>query len=121
MRFLIDNSVSPRLAQMLTDAGHDAIHIREVDSPSQKDEVIFDRAAADDRILIAMDTDFGTLLAMRHSVLPSVVIFRRRGRSALELFTLLTANLPAIGSDLRSGAVVVFEDTRIRVRRLPIL
>ncbi|MBV8120253.1 MAG: hypothetical protein JO081_10010 [Alphaproteobacteria bacterium] len=33
---------------------------------------------------------------------------------------LLLANLPAVEEPLQSGCVVVFDDTRLRVRRLPV-
>jgi predicted nuclease of predicted toxin-antitoxin system len=65
MRFLIDNALSPILATLLEQAGHNALHVRAIDLHRSDDVVIFDRAAAEDRIVISADTDFGTLLATR--------------------------------------------------------
>jgi len=120
MRLLIDNSLSYRLADLLLGIGHDAAHMREhlpFDSP---DDVIFDFAAVQRRVLLAQDTDFGTILAKRRSTTPSVVLFRGRRKAVADVFELLTAHIPIISEDLESGAIVVFDDTRIRVRRLPI-
>jgi len=47
MRFLIDNALSPALAALLQQAGHDAIHVRELGLQHADDEVIFERAAAE--------------------------------------------------------------------------
>ena len=63
MRFLIDNALSPALAALLQQAGHDAIHVRELGLQHADDEVIFERAAAEHRIVVSADADFGTLLA----------------------------------------------------------
>lgn len=63
MRFLIDNSTSPRLGEVLRKSGHDAIHVRDIGLTDADDETIFDRAASEDRIVVAQDTDFGTILA----------------------------------------------------------
>ena len=50
MRFLVDNALSPALAVVLTDAGHDAVHVRSLGLQHAQDIDIFDRAAADDRV-----------------------------------------------------------------------
>jgi len=63
MRFLVDNALSPVLAALLTQAGHDALHVRTIELHRAEDAVIFERAATDDRIVVSADTDFGALLA----------------------------------------------------------
>jgi len=95
MRFLIDNALSPRLADGLRDAGHDAIHVRSLGMAAADDEVIFDRAASEKRVIVSEDTDFGTILATRLATSPSVILFRRRTKSVEALLPLLLANLPA--------------------------
>ena len=63
MRFLVDNALSPVLATLLTQAGHEALHVRTIELHRAEDAVIFERAATDDRIVVSADTDFGALLA----------------------------------------------------------
>ena len=65
MRFLVDNALSPALAVLLTDAGHDAVHVRSLNLQHAQDIAIFEQAAGDDRVVVSADTDFGTLLATR--------------------------------------------------------
>jgi predicted nuclease of predicted toxin-antitoxin system len=85
------------------------------------DEAIFTRAAQEDRIIVTADTDFGTLLALRRESKPSVILFRRtEGRRPDQQASLLLSNLASIAIHLDQGCVVALEETRVRIRILPV-
>jgi predicted nuclease of predicted toxin-antitoxin system len=116
LRFLIDNALSPRVAEQLSVSGHDAMHVWDYALQADSDDEIFDRAAAEDRIVVSADTDFGTLLARRRSDRPSVILFRRgTQRRPDEQVGLLRANLPVLADALATGSVAMIEPDRIRV------
>lgn len=121
MTFLVDNALSPALAELLRKAGRTATHVRQLGMQRAPDEDILDRAAASDEIIVSADTDFSAILAARMALKPSLIVFRGPGSRAPEgLAAVLLANSDQLRDDLEAGAIVTIEPARIRVRRLPI-
>lgn len=121
MKLLLDENLAPRLAQLLTLAGHEAGHVRDLGLQRATDEEIFDRAAADGAVLVTEDTDFGAILAQRESTVPSLILLRSADPlTPDQQAALIVAEIPLAEGELFEGAVLVLGRGRARVRSLPI-
>jgi predicted nuclease of predicted toxin-antitoxin system len=95
MRFLADVGVSISTAEMLRTLQHDVLHLSEQGLHRLPDDKILVLARHEDRVILIFDLDFGDLLAAGAHPLPSAIL-------------------------LRAGALVIVEENRYRLRRLPI-
>lgn len=121
MRFLIDQGLPPRVAELLGAAGHDAAHVRDLEASRAPDEVIVDLAVTQDRVIVSADTDFGALLAHRRASQPSVLLVREiADRRPAELVRMIVGQLDVLETHLAAGAIAAFTRKGVRVRRLPI-
>ena len=121
MKLLVDANLSPRVAEALRSAGHDAFHVADHGLLTASDETIFEFAQEHAAIVVTADSDFAMLLALRRTESPSVIHLRDvadRGPGAHS--TLLIENLGAIEDALTAGAIVSLSPSHLRVRDLPI-
>jgi predicted nuclease of predicted toxin-antitoxin system len=97
VKFLIDNNLSPLLAESLRAVGYDAVHLRDINMRDAADPAVLEYARSAECVLISADTDFGALLARSRAVGPSVILIRRlTGRRAAEQSAIIQANLPQV-------------------------
>jgi predicted nuclease of predicted toxin-antitoxin system len=120
MRFLADAGISPKTVEFLRLRGHDAVHVRDLALQRATDIEIAARARAESRVLLTFDLDFGEILALGVVDSPSVVIFRLADERADAVNQRLAVVLSEQSEPLASGVLVLVEDARYRVRRLPI-
>lgn len=120
MRFLVDNALSPALAALLADAGHDAIHVRALgcSEPRTSRSSIELRPTTE---FLSLPTRISALRSPLVPFKPSLIQFRGPGtRRPDALARAILANLSQIADALESGSIVTFEPSRVRVRALPI-
>src|SRR4051794_33343058 len=84
------------------------------------DNEILGLALREQRIVLTFDLDFGDLLELGSLSLPSVIIFRLEDQTPDSVTPRLLQLLAERQQDLEEGALVVVEDRRYRLRRLPI-
>lgn len=121
MKLLVDQNIARRVAVMLCDAGHDAVHVSDRGLSAAEDIAILELARDEGRIIVSEDTDFGALLSEAQTNAPSFVLLRGgEPMSPEDQAATLIANLPSVEADLEAGAIVVIARGRLRVRPLPI-
>jgi len=120
MRFLADMGVAMRSVEWLREQGHDATHLREENLQRMSDADVFRKAATEGRILLTFDLDFGEIVALSSEKNASVVLFRLHNTRTPHVIERLKSALQETSQSLESGAIVVVEERRLRVRRLPL-
>ena len=120
MKLLGDVGISLSTMRILRQQGYDIVHLREEGLQRLPDREIMEKARAEGRIVLTFDLDFADLLALGVSDSPSVVIFRLRNETSASVNPRLLEVLNERTKELESGALIVVEDSRYRMRRLPI-
>src|SRR5258708_31396793 len=118
MRFLLDINVSPAIGEALRADGHDAVHVREIGLGDLPDREVFAHAAADNRVLVSFDLDFGDIAGSARAGTPGVLLLRLRSPQRPHMLDRLRIAIAATSLPLGEGAIVLVEDARIRIRRL---
>ena len=120
IKLLIDMNLSPDWVPVLTRGGWPAIHWSAVGDPRASDRTIMDWAAKHEHVVFTHDLDFGAMLALSHATGPSVIQVRADDVLPNHLERLVLAALNQHEADLASGSLVVVDESRSRVRILPI-
>lgn len=120
MRFLADMGVSWRVVQWLRENGHDATHLREQDLHRLPNGDIFTKAANEQRIILTWDLDFTEIVALSNTRIVSAIVFRLLNTRSANVIRRLTRVLAESTQDLEDGAIISVEESRHRVRLLPI-
>jgi predicted nuclease of predicted toxin-antitoxin system len=120
MKFLLNMNLPRELGGLLSDTGHACRHVGDIGMARASDSDIIRTAKRNRETIITHDLDYGSLLAFSGEDAPSVIIFRVRNTHPKALFNRFTSVWYEIEEPLAGGAIVILEDTVLRIRRLPI-
>jgi len=117
MRFLIDECLPQRLTPLLTDAGHDAIHVITEGRRGLHDPDIWSWAASEQRVLITADKGFPR---PERPAPPGLVLLRLPSHyTGAQITDVFREFIDGGGIEQAPGHIVVVQPDRIRVRPLP--
>lgn len=117
MRFLADMGVAQRIVEWLRTEGHEVVHLREEGLQRMPNGEIFQKAAAEERIILTFDLDFGEIVALSGNRQVSVILFRLHNTRTPHVIERLRKVLKDAGQTLQQGAIVAVEESRHRTRR----
>jgi predicted nuclease of predicted toxin-antitoxin system len=121
MKLLLDQGLPRSAATLLSEAGIDTVHVAEIGLSAADDTDILQRARDDERVVVTLDADFHTLLALSVATSPSVIRIRIERLRAQALTNLILTVIGELAEDLEQGVVVTVEPSRVRMRRLPLV
>lgn len=114
MRFLIDRCAGRRLAEWLRQQGHDVIESRER-GPDPGDRVLLEWAAAEGRVLVTMDKDFGEFIFARGA--SPCGLIRLPDLPSEKRIPLIERILAQYARELEAESVITVRGGRIRISR----
>lgn len=120
MKLLLDQGLPRSATSLLGQARIDSIHVADIRLSSAEDMEILEQARNLDRIIVTLDADFHSLLALTGATCPSVIRIRIEKLRAQALTHLLIDIIRECQTDLEQGAALSVELNPIRIRRLPL-
>lgn len=120
IRLLVDMNLSPDWVAELGRHGFDAIHWSAIGDPRSSDQSIMAWARHNGYTVFTHDLDFGSIRALTHADGPSVLQVRGQNIFPQHLSALVIAALCRYEAELSTGAILIIEEMKCRVRVLPI-
>ena len=117
MKLLADAHISRALVAYLTELGHEVLHVAMI-SPRMSDSAILNRAAADGRVVLTADKDFGELCFRRLMPSAGVILLRLHAPSEIGRVEIIKRFWPLIEPNAL-GHFTVVTDSSIRRSPLP--
>ena len=119
VKIVVDMNLPAEWVSELTRQGWHAVHWSKVGDPRADDATVMAWALANAHTVFTHDLDFGTLLALTHASGPSVLQVRGENTMPEDIKSYVFAALRQYEGLLTSGAIVVVDERKSRVRVLP--
>jgi len=117
---LLDQGLPRSAASLLRDEGWDVLHTGDTGLSRSTDRQILEFARNEQRVIITLDSDFHTILALTNASTPSVIRIRLEGLRGPDLALLIKKIWPRVEPQIKKGAMVTVTESGIRIRNIPV-
>ena len=120
MRLVLDQGVPRDAADGLSALGHDCTHVGALGMSTAEDQAILEWATIHEALVVTLDSDFHTILAVTQAAGPSVIRLRIQGLNGPAVVDAVRGVLAQFDAELRRGAMVTVKARKITCHRLPV-
>lgn len=120
MRLLIDMNLSPEWAESLRESGLDATHWSRLGVANAPDHEIFAHARAEGLVILTQDLDFSQILFETAANGPSTILLRLGDELNFRTRRRVVGIILQCRSEIESGALLVIDEQKTRLRTLPL-
>jgi predicted nuclease of predicted toxin-antitoxin system len=96
------------------------MHVGEIGLWKAADDEILAWALGNNAIVVTLDADFHTILAVSGASGPSVIRLRMQGLGAQEVVDLVRRVLVRFDADLKRGSLITLKTRKITCHKLPV-
>jgi len=116
MRFKIDENLPLEFAELLRDAGHDALTIHDQGMGGNPDAHVAVVCQSEQRALITLDLDFADIRTYPPTEHHGIVVFRPRNEAKATVLRLLQHLIPLLASEPLVGNLWILQENGLRIR-----
>lgn len=116
MNFKIDENLPLEVAELLREAGHDALTVDEQALSGSSDVDLAQVCKTEERILVTLDTDFADLRLYPPEKYSGLLVLRLGKQDKAHVLSVFRRILQVFNKESIKGQLWVVDETRIRIR-----
>ncbi len=116
MQFKIDENLPIEIAELLTNAGHNAKTVNEQQLQGARDPVLIDVCKSENRVLVTLDTDFSDIRAYPPQEFSGIIVLRVGSQAKQHVIKVFQSILPLIQREPLNQHLWIMEETKVRIR-----
>ncbi|MCL6540234.1 MAG: DUF5615 family PIN-like protein [Roseiflexus sp.] len=116
MMFKIDENLPVEAANVLQQAGYDAMTVFDQHLEGSFDADIASVCQKEGRVLITLDTDFADIRAYPPPQFPGLIVLRLQRQDKRHVLEVIEHLIPLLSSEPLEHLLWIVEETRVRIR-----
>jgi predicted nuclease of predicted toxin-antitoxin system len=117
MKFKIDENLPIELAELLNQAGHDAVTVNDEGLGGVDDEVLLPVCHREKRALLTFDLGLSDIRSYPPSRHPGLIVFRLKSHDRLHVLKVCRDLLQVMQDEEVEQSLWIVEESRVRIRR----
>jgi predicted nuclease of predicted toxin-antitoxin system len=115
MKLKLDENVDARLAEVLRDAGHDAVTVREQGLHGSDDTDLYPLCISEERTLVTLDLGFSNIFQYPTANTPGLIVLRGPHDLFAMVRVLILTLIEALNKESSVNQLWIVEPGRIRI------